>query len=159
MPERAPYARASEDAVATTPRPPTPPTTTGRPRRDGLSRCSTAAKKASRSTCRTLASRRTPAPPRPARDRRGTALDDPCRRRRSGTAVRTRSGEHSHGSSACGHPESLKFWLSGADLSNVRRPDPLAEIPLYRLLPRAAQPSRRARRLALVASGVGALVV
>ena len=36
-------ARASYEAVATTPRPPTPPTTTGRPRSDGLSRCSTAA--------------------------------------------------------------------------------------------------------------------
>ena len=44
--------RASYDAVATTPRPPTPPTTTGLPRSEGLSRCSTAAKKASRSTWR-----------------------------------------------------------------------------------------------------------
>src|SRR5689334_15994254 len=51
MAERTPYVRASYDAVATTPRPPTPPTTTGLPRRDGLSRCSTAAKKASRSRC------------------------------------------------------------------------------------------------------------
>src|SRR3712207_7870863 len=33
--------------------------TTGRPRSDGLSRCSTAAKKASRSRCRMLASRLT----------------------------------------------------------------------------------------------------
>ncbi len=47
--DRTPYLRASYDAVATTPRPPTPPTTTGLPRRDGLSRCSTEAKKASRS--------------------------------------------------------------------------------------------------------------
>src|SRR6476659_2013042 len=54
MAERTPYFRASYDAVATTPRPPTPPTTTGLPRRDGLSRCSTAPKNASRSRCRTL---------------------------------------------------------------------------------------------------------
>ena len=52
--ERAPNARASYDAVATTPRPPTPPTMTGRPRSEGLSRCSTEAKNASRSRCRTL---------------------------------------------------------------------------------------------------------
>src|SRR5215213_9330522 len=60
MAERAPYARASYEAVATTPRPPVPPTTTGLPRSEGLSRCSTAAKKASRSRCRMLGSRRTP---------------------------------------------------------------------------------------------------
>lgn len=41
--ERTPYLRASYDAVETTPRTPTPPTTTGLPRNDGLSRCSTAA--------------------------------------------------------------------------------------------------------------------
>ena len=52
--ERAPNARASYDAVATTPRTPTPPTMTGRPRSEGLSRCSTEAKNASRSRCRTL---------------------------------------------------------------------------------------------------------
>ena len=39
--EWTPWTRASYDAVATTPRPPTPPTTTGLPRSDGLSRCST----------------------------------------------------------------------------------------------------------------------
>src|SRR3954451_5984816 len=49
MAERTPYVRASYDAVLTTPRPPTPPTTTGLPRSDGLSRCSTEAKKAARS--------------------------------------------------------------------------------------------------------------
>src|SRR4051812_1109305 len=59
MADRTPYLRASYDAVATTPRPPTPPTTTGLPRRDGLSRCSTAAKKASRSRWRTEAWSRT----------------------------------------------------------------------------------------------------
>src|SRR3954470_2495078 len=58
MAERAPYARASYDAVATTPRPPTPPTTTGLPRSEGLSRCSTEAKNASRSRCITDASGR-----------------------------------------------------------------------------------------------------
>ena len=41
--ERTPKTRASYEAVATTPRWPTPPTTTGRPRSDGLSRCSTEA--------------------------------------------------------------------------------------------------------------------
>ena len=46
--------------MATTPRPPTPPTTTGLPRSDGLSRCSTAAKKASRSRWRTEAWSRCP---------------------------------------------------------------------------------------------------
>src|SRR6478609_797752 len=59
MAERTPYVRASYDAVDTTPRPPTPPTTTGLPRRDGLSRCSTAAKNASRSRCSTDATART----------------------------------------------------------------------------------------------------
>ena len=59
MAERTPKTRASYEAVATTPRWPTPPTTTGLPRSDGLSRCSTEAKKASRSRCRTEASRRT----------------------------------------------------------------------------------------------------
>src|SRR5512139_680622 len=58
MADRTPYARASYDAVATTPRPPTPPTTTGLPRSEGLSRCSTAAKNASRSRCSTDASGR-----------------------------------------------------------------------------------------------------
>src|SRR3954454_6900688 len=58
MAERTPYLRASYDAVLTTPRPPTPPTTTGFPRSEGLSRCSTEAKKASRSRCITEASRR-----------------------------------------------------------------------------------------------------
>src|SRR5947209_2238647 len=52
--------------MATTPRPPTPPTTTGRPRSEGLSRCSTAAKNASRSRCRMPAYRRIPHPPGPA---------------------------------------------------------------------------------------------
>ncbi len=41
--ERTPKTRASYDAVATTPRAPIPPTTTGLPRNDGLSRCSTEA--------------------------------------------------------------------------------------------------------------------
>src|SRR3954451_2754813 len=62
MAERTPYLRASYDAVLTTPRPPTPPTTTGLPRRDGLSRCSTEAKNASRSRCITDASGRMAAP-------------------------------------------------------------------------------------------------
>ena len=57
--DRTPNTRASYDAVATTPRCPTPPTTTGLPRSDGLSRCSTEAKKASRSRWSTDASRRT----------------------------------------------------------------------------------------------------
>ncbi len=57
--DRTPKTRASYDAVATTPRPPTPPTTTGLPRSDGLSRCSTAAKNASRSTWRIVGSVRT----------------------------------------------------------------------------------------------------
>src|SRR3546814_13366727 len=56
MAERTPKALASYDAVATTPRPPTPPMMTGLPRSEGLSRCSTAAKKASRSMCSTDAS-------------------------------------------------------------------------------------------------------
>ncbi|TWG79597.1 hypothetical protein L603_004100000350 [Cellulosimicrobium cellulans J34] len=47
--ERAPYCRASYDAVATTLRGPTPPTSTGRPRSDGRWCCSTAAKNASAS--------------------------------------------------------------------------------------------------------------
>ena len=59
MAERTPYFLASYDAVATTPRPPVPPTTTGLPRSDGLSRCSTAAKNASRSRWRTEAWSRT----------------------------------------------------------------------------------------------------
>ena len=59
MAERTPNTRASYDAVATTPRWPTPPTTTGFPRSDGLSRCSTAAKNASRSRCRIDGSART----------------------------------------------------------------------------------------------------
>src|SRR3954452_13127364 len=63
MAERTPKALASYDAVATTPRPPTPPTTTGLPRSEGLSRCSTAAKKGSRSRGRTEAVVRTQ--PRP----------------------------------------------------------------------------------------------
>src|SRR4051812_35011425 len=62
MAERTPYTLASYDAVATTPRPPTPPTTTGLPRSEGLSRCSTAAKNASRSRWSTDASPRTRAP-------------------------------------------------------------------------------------------------
>src|SRR6478735_9268901 len=66
MAERTPYSRASYDAVATTPRPPTPPTTTGLPRSDGLSRCSTAAKNASRSRWRTEAWARTGATYLPA---------------------------------------------------------------------------------------------
>jgi hypothetical protein len=49
--DRTPWTRASYDAVATTPRWPVPPTMTGRPRSEGLSRCSTEAKKASRSRC------------------------------------------------------------------------------------------------------------
>ena len=49
--DRTPCTRASYDAVATTPRGPMPPTMTGLPRSDGLSRCSTEAKKASRSRC------------------------------------------------------------------------------------------------------------
>ena len=57
--ERTPYLRASYDAVETTPRTPIPPTTTGLPRSEGLSRCSTAAKNASRSTCSTDGSSRT----------------------------------------------------------------------------------------------------
>src|SRR3954454_22471224 len=73
MAERTPYVRASYDAVATTPRPPTPPTTTGLPRSEGLSRCSTAAKKASRSRWRTEAWSRTgatyPSVPTPPRGR------------------------------------------------------------------------------------------
>src|SRR6188472_2442014 len=56
MADRTPYFRASYDAVETTPRPPVPPTTTGLPRSDGLSRCSTAAKNASRSRWSTDAS-------------------------------------------------------------------------------------------------------
>ena len=54
MAERMPNTRASYEAVLTTPRSfgPPPPTTTGLPRSAGLSRCSTAAKNASRSTCR-----------------------------------------------------------------------------------------------------------
>src|SRR4051794_33333866 len=130
MADRAPYARASYDAVATTPRPPTPPTTTGRPRSDGLSRCSTAAKKASRSRCRTLASRRTPAPPRTAAGRPHT--DDP----------------------ACAQVPGPPCRL----LQGPTRPFP-GETPMPRLHPRALRPSRRARRLALVVSGIGALVV
>src|SRR5215204_5634499 len=59
MAERTPKVRASYDAVATTPRTPVPPTTTGLPRSDGLSRCSTEAKKASRSRCSNEGSRRT----------------------------------------------------------------------------------------------------
>ena len=57
--ERTPKTRASYEAVATTPRWPTPPTTTGLPRSEGLSRCSTEAKKASRSRWSIEASRRT----------------------------------------------------------------------------------------------------
>ena len=60
--DRTPKRRASYDAVDTTPRPPSPPTITGLPRNDGLSRCSTAAKKASRSRWRIDASGRTAAP-------------------------------------------------------------------------------------------------
>src|SRR5690349_23734333 len=59
MADRTPYLRASYDAVETTPRGPTPPTMTGLPRSDGLSRCSTAAKNASRSRCRIDAALRT----------------------------------------------------------------------------------------------------
>src|SRR4051812_18857807 len=73
MAERTPYRRASYDAVATTPRPPTPPTTTGLPRSDGLSRCSTAAKKASRSRCMTEAAVRTQRPPAARAGRAGPA--------------------------------------------------------------------------------------
>ena len=47
--EWTPNTRASYEAVDTTPRPPSPPTMTGLPRSDGLSRCSTDAKNASRS--------------------------------------------------------------------------------------------------------------
>ncbi len=55
-PERARLvARRRHDARAR-PRRPQPPTTTGRPRSSGRSRCSTAAKKASRSTCRIVRS-------------------------------------------------------------------------------------------------------
>src|SRR5687768_12175421 len=47
-----PNGRASYDAVATTPRGPSPPTRTGLPRSLGSSSCSMAAKKASMSTWR-----------------------------------------------------------------------------------------------------------
>src|SRR3954465_13176888 len=56
--DRTPYLRASYDAVLTTPRPPTPPTTTGFPGNEGLSRGSPEGKKASRSRCITEASGR-----------------------------------------------------------------------------------------------------
>src|SRR6185437_12896860 len=54
MAECTPNTRASYDAALTTPRSLAPPmpTTSGLPRQSGLSRCSTAAKNASRSTCR-----------------------------------------------------------------------------------------------------------
>ena len=57
MAEWTPNRRASYDAALTTPRSsgPPPPTMTGRPRSSGWSRCSTAAKNASRSTCRMVA--------------------------------------------------------------------------------------------------------
>src|SRR4051812_50206603 len=55
MADLAPDWRASYDAVDTTPRGPVPPTSTGRPRSDGLSRCSTAAKNESASACSTVA--------------------------------------------------------------------------------------------------------
>src|SRR3712207_5190101 len=102
MADRAPKARASYDAVATTPRPPTPPTTTGRPRSDGLSRCSTAAKKASRSRCRMLASRLTPPMipgdvAGPASTRRGTCLPPPSR---NCQAALPRSTRRTHGVAA-----------------------------------------------------------
>src|SRR5262249_42713558 len=48
--ERTPNGRASYEHAATTPRRADPPTMTGLPRSDGSSRCSTAAKNASRST-------------------------------------------------------------------------------------------------------------
>src|SRR6478752_5336128 len=89
MAERTPNRRASYDAVATTPRPPTPPTTTGLPRSEGLSRCSTEAKKASRWRCITDASGRMAAtyrsaptePARPSRtDSRARSPSTPCRR-------------------------------------------------------------------------------
>src|SRR5512139_751874 len=96
MADRTPYARASYDAVATTPRPPTPPTTTGLPRSEGLSRCSTAAKKASRSTWRIVGSERTHPSCLPA----GTAVGQPpgatfcpqVRRRRGRAQAGERSG-------------------------------------------------------------------
>ncbi|GGV23990.1 hypothetical protein GCM10010293_21580 [Streptomyces griseoflavus] len=50
--EWTPKTRASYEAVATTPRGPSPPTTTAFPRRLGLDACSTEAKKASMSRCR-----------------------------------------------------------------------------------------------------------
>src|SRR5690348_6091063 len=50
--EWTPKIRASYEAVATTPRGPSPPTTTALPRRLGLDACSTEAKKASMSRCR-----------------------------------------------------------------------------------------------------------
>src|SRR3954454_3886085 len=50
--EWTPNTRASYDAVATTPRGPSPPTTTALPRRLGLDACSAEAKKASMSRCR-----------------------------------------------------------------------------------------------------------
>src|SRR5688500_14667559 len=50
--ECTPNTRASYDAVATTPRGPSPPTMTAFPRRLGLDACSAEAKKASMSRCR-----------------------------------------------------------------------------------------------------------
>ena len=55
IPDRTPHALASREAVATTWRGrlgfPSPPTTTGRPRRSGRRRTSTAARNVSMSTC------------------------------------------------------------------------------------------------------------
>ena len=50
--ECTPKTRASYEAVATTPRGPSPPTMTAFPRRLGLAACSAEAKKASMSRCR-----------------------------------------------------------------------------------------------------------
>ena len=63
------------------PRPPTPPTTTGLPRSDGLSRCSTEAKNASRSRCSTDASGRMGATYRSADRRPAARRVRPARRR------------------------------------------------------------------------------
>ena len=50
--EWTPHRRASYEAADTTPRPPVPPTTTGRPRSSGRRSSSTETKNASMSTCR-----------------------------------------------------------------------------------------------------------